>query len=247
MAQSSIAMTAGFMSLAVGLFIALIAVAMFIKYVERKKNSTMYLAISILIWFIAAWSVCIIYFFSGNNLPLAIICQKVVYIMTFFGTMFTFLFATEIFFKIKRIWKILYLLAGLIMILFIIFMDSVAVTEFPDHTGYPLLNIKLPFVILLVIYIVPTTIGIFYLALRTSRKIEERQYRIGFRVIALGEFMIFLTFISDTLQGIFIENIILYALFLYLTWVFPLAGCVFYYLGYIMPGWFMKWFKETEK
>lgn len=242
MAQSNIATTAGILSLIVGVFMFLIAIQLMRRYFERKKQSTLYLSLSIIGWLGAIWSVTLIYFTSGSNLEYAIFNQKVVYVSVFFGTILTYLFASEIFFQPTKQMKIAYISVGVIMAILIFAIDSVSVGEFPDGTGYPLLNIKLPFIILLIVYIIPTTIGIFWLAWKTSRKVEERQYQIGFKVIAIAEIFLVLTFVSDTLQGIFIDNITLYATFLYLTWVFPLLAGICYYIGYIMPGWFMKYF-----
>ena len=125
------------------------------------------------------------------------------------------------------------------------FMDSVSVTEFPDNTGYPLLNIKLLYIILLILYIVPTVIGFIHMALSTSKKIDKRQYQIGFKILAIAALMFLATFISDSLQATFIDHVGVYAFLLYLTWVFPLAACSLLYIGYVMPGWFSKYFKET--
>jgi hypothetical protein len=116
--------------------------------------------------------------------------------------------------------------------------DSVVIDTFPDGSGYPLLTITVGFSVLVVLYLVPTLIGIFVMAITVSRKVEERIYKFGFRLIAGGQLMILCTFIVDTLASLFMDQIAVYTLFLVLTWVFPLVAAILYYLGWIMPEWF---------
>lgn len=243
MTISSIALTAGIMSLTMGCIGTLIIFFCIAKYLERKQSSTLILSLSMVGWVSVMFFVTPIYLLAGTYLTLAIWFQKMVYVMTFVATILTFLFARQIFFdKMKKAFLYVYLIIGSIVIIVVLILDSVDVTVFPDGTGYPLLTIKFEYSILVVLYIFPTMLGIFIKALITSRKIEETLYRIGFRIIALGQIMLLTTFIFDTLATVFIDNITLYALFLYLTWIPPILALICYYVGWIMPDWFRKHF-----
>lgn len=244
MSTSTIALTAGYLSIIVAISIFVISIGIMKKYLERKKMATILLFFSIITWLVASLAVSIIYFLSEQNINLAMTMQKLVYSCVFIGTIFTYLFFTQIFFRHKNIIKIGYVIVGLIAILIVFIGDSVSVGVFPDGSGYPLLNIKIEYISLVVIYILPTTIWLFLIAWRTAKLIPEKEYQIGYRVIAFGQVFILLTFVSDTLQGIFTDTVGLYALFLYLTWIFPLLAMICYYIGYIMPGWFIKSFKK---
>lgn len=239
MALSSVAITAGIMSIICGIFMLLISSLIFKRLLERKQRSTLYLGLSTTSFAIASFAVVICYFFAETNLNWAIFAQKLVYVCVLAGCMMTFLFAHQIFFeKTKKIWIYMYILIGIIATIVLFATDSVVIETFPDGSGYPLLTIAVGFSVLVVLYLVPTIIGIFVMAIAVSRKVEEKIYKIGFRLIAGGQLMILCTFIVDTLASLFMDMITVYTIFLVLTWVFPLIAAIFYYLGWIMPVWF---------
>ncbi|MHA1672693.1 MAG: hypothetical protein ACTSYI_03615 [Promethearchaeota archaeon] len=240
MGQSSIATTAGIMSLFATFVAFLILIPVFQRYLTRKKKNTLFLAGSIMSWLATFIFATNIYFFSEANLDWVILCQKLVYVGVFLGTMFTFQFSQEIFFNLQKKWIFLYWGLGLVVIFLTLVLDSVEIAVFPDGSNYPLLTISLAFSIMVVIYILPTLFGIFYYALQTAKKIDDKSYRMGFKIIALSQIMIFATFIADTLASLMTTMVNLYALLLYLTWIFPLIAVVCYYLGWIMPNWFRK-------
>jgi len=204
------------------------------------------LAISIVCWALTSIFAANIYFFSEDSLTWVIWCQKLVYVGVFLGTMFTFQFSQEIFFTLEKKKIQAYWLIGVVVIVLTLILDSVEIGVFPDGSGYPLLTISLEFSIAVVLFIIPTVLGIFYKALKTASKIDDKVYKLGFRVIAIGQLMIFATFITDTLATLVTDNIGLYAWMLYLTWIFPLIGILCYYVGWIMPNWLRKLFKIEE-
>ena len=240
MGNSSIATTAGVMSLIGALITLLILFLLIQRYFIKKKKNTLFLVGSIVSWLATFIFATNIYFFSEENLSWVILCQKLVYVGVFLGTMFTFQFSQEIFFTIKKKWIFLYWGIGLIVIILTLILDSVEISVFPDGSNYPLLTISFEFSIMVVLYILPTLVSICYYALQTAKKVEDKAYRLGFKIIAFGQIMIFATFIADTVASLFTATLILYALMLYLTWIFPLFAVVCYYLGWIMPSWFRK-------
>ncbi|UYP45509.1 hypothetical protein NEF87_001794 [Candidatus Lokiarchaeum ossiferum] len=246
MAQSSIAIIAGCLSSVATIITIFIFTLILQKYFTRKKKNTLYLACSVLCWDLAFLAATIIYFFSEINLEMVIWCQKIVYCGVFLGIMFSFQFSQEIFFSLKKNVIYFYWIIGVIIILFTLILNSVNVAEFMDGSGYPLLTISLAFSILVVIFILPTILGIIISSLKIASRTEVGEFSLGFRIIALGQSMILLTFVADTLASIFIAQINVYALLLYLTWIFPMIAIICYYLGWIMPNWFKKWLNVQE-
>jgi hypothetical protein len=240
---SPIAQNAGYLSSVTGIFIICVGFLVLKIYMERKKKATFYLFLSMIAWGIASFSASVIYFQAGINLELGVFAQKLTYALVFLGIMMTLLFATEVFIKIQKKWLNLYISVGFLIIIVMFFVDSVIIGEFPDETSWPLLNIDLPFILLTVVYLIPTILTILFIAFKTSRRVQEREHKIGLRIIGLGQMMIILTFISDVLQGIMIDDLNLYAMFLYFTWIFPLIAIFCYYLGWIMPKWFVSLFQ----
>ncbi|MHA1112264.1 MAG: hypothetical protein ACTSRE_14250 [Promethearchaeota archaeon] len=240
MAQSPIAVTAGILSIASAAFIFFICILILFRYIKRKKINTLYLAISILFWGLGCIFASNIYLLAETNLTWVIWCQKLVYVCVFLGIMFTYQFSQGIFLQNKKMIMLIYWAIGLIVIILTLALPSVEIGVFPDGSNYPLLTIKIAFSILVVVYLLPTIISVIVKALQTANKIEDRGYKFGFRVISVGQFMIIFTFIVDTIATIVIDNIQLYSVMLYLTWIFPLIGVVCYYIGWILPNWVKK-------
>ena len=240
MVQSPIALTAGILSIASAVFIFFICFLILIRYIKRKKINTLYLALSIFFWGLACIFASNIYLLAETHLTWVIWCQKLVYVCVFLGIMFTYQFSQGIFLHNKKWMMLIYWALGIIVIVLTLALDSVEFSVFPDGSNYPLLTIKLAFSILVVVYILPTIISIIIKALQSASRIEDKGPKFGFRVISAGQFMIIFTFIVDTLATILIENVQLYSAMLYLTWIFPLIGVIFYYIGWILPTWVKK-------
>lgn len=242
MLLSIIATIAGYMSLISAFFMFLLIIPIIKRYLDRKKINTLYLVFSIFSWLIATVSAGIIYFFADTHLNLSIWAQKIVYSGVFLGCMFLFQFSQGIFlFNQKKIIH-LYWVIGTIIILLTLLLNSVEIGQFPDDSNHPLLTIKLLYSILVVIFLIPTIISIFVKALQTASKVDDMAYKFGFRVIAIGQIMVILTFLIDTIASLVVNNPNLYSWMLYLTWIFPLLACIFYYLGWIMPRWLKELF-----
>lgn len=235
MATSQIALIAGYLALLSGIIILIIAIRLFILYKEKKSIPGLFLCLSVFAWMGAAFSVMEIYFFAGDNLGVSIIFQKLVYLFVFVATMLTFMFGSKIFFTIKKPFLVIYLIIGITSIIVILITDSVDVNNFPDGSGYPLLSLSVDYGLIMVLYILPTTLSIAIVALRLSKKVEDIAYKQGFKIIAYGQIMLILTFLVDTLASLFIEDIGVYSLFLYLTWVFPIFAAICYDTGWRIP------------
>ncbi|MHA1338960.1 MAG: hypothetical protein ACTSRZ_08480 [Promethearchaeota archaeon] len=81
----------------------------------------------------------------------------------------------------------------------------------------------------------PTSIGVFISAYRLSKRVEGEIYQKAFKYIAFGTLTIPLTFVIDAIASFFLNNEILYALFLYLTWAPPPFASYLYLIGYTLP------------
>ncbi len=238
---------AGFMSLIAGmLMIVVLNRNIWKKYKEKRQKPTLYLFYSILGWNITSWCATVVYFIAGYALDIAIIFQKLIYIWIFVGTIWMFLFAREIFFHTKKIWLAIYLAIGAvcIVILAIFELSDIFFLE-PEH--YPVLILKTEFGIILVGYLVPTFLGIFISAWRSAKRVEDPLYRVGYKFIAWGQLFIIFTFIVDTFRTFAIRELGTGGdVFLVLTWIFPLFGVTFYYLGWILPDSLRAWIQGRQ-
>ena len=243
--MSSIALISGYLALFSAFVILIVNLVLIKKYREKKRTSTLYLILSIFGWMGAILSAMIIYWIAGFNLDVAIFFQKLVYAFVFGATILTFLFASKVFFEPKKLLVYIYIAIGATMVLLMLIDDSVEITTFPDGSGYPLLTIDLLYSLLIVVYVVPTVLGICVVAIRLSRKVEGLE-KLAFKIIGIGQIMLLLTFVIDTLATVFIDDLGLYSMFLYLTWIAPMIASIFYYLGWTLPMWFKKAIKATE-
>jgi hypothetical protein len=234
------------MSLIGGILILIIATRILAKWKEKRQKATLFLFVSILAWVGGCWSAMGIYSLAEINTNAAILLQKSVYSFVFAGGMFMFLFGCEIFFHFKsKLVRPLYFILGCAFIVLVLTLDSVDVQYFPaEYVNYPLLSIKIEFSIILVLYLVPILVGISVLAIRASKKLEDRVYAIGYRFIAYGNLSILAIFVVDALsteaQGFYIA----YAVLLNFTWILPIIAAFCSYLGWTLPDWFRGLVKQ---
>ncbi|OLS12733.1 MAG: hypothetical protein RBG13Loki_3655 [Promethearchaeota archaeon CR_4] len=238
--------SASIMALIAGLLILIIGAILYQKWKEKKQTPTLFLTISIFAWVGACWSAMGIYTLAEFATEIAIVLQKCVYSFVLLGGMMMFLFGTPTFYHFKsKIWTYLYVILGCAFIILVWMMDSVDVRYFPGYDTYPLLSIKIEYSIFLVLYLVPLLIGIPILALRTSRRINERLYSVGYRFIAYGTLDILAVFVVDALSTVAQGMNLIYAILLNLTWIFPLIAAFFCYIGWTLPNWFRSIIKKN--
>lgn len=234
MVMSSIALTAGIISSAMGVIMLIVGIRLFIQYLKKKNIAGLFLCLSVFGFTFTVWCSVITYLIAGIDPNAAVIFQKLIYVFVFLGTMFTYLFASRIFFEPKKIYSAIYLIIGVVAIFLIALTNSSDTDVFPDGSNYPLYTLNITYSIVLVLFIIPTALGVFWVAWRLSNKVDNKRDRKRFRLIAIGQLMIPVTFIIDTLSSVFITILFLYALFLYLTWVPPAIAAICYDLGWIV-------------
>ncbi|MHA1732580.1 MAG: hypothetical protein ACTSU5_11605 [Promethearchaeota archaeon] len=232
-----VGISAGVMSLGASTMILFIAYRLFQRYREKKNRATLFLIASTLAFAVTCLSGTATYFIAPFNLPLAIVTNAIIYTFTFLATMLMFMFASEVFFQADKKWIVAYLVAGFTIIALILFTDSVATEMIGD---YPVLVLKDLYTVLLVAYLIPTNLGIFWVARRASGKVEDPLYAAGYRAISWGDLMPLLAFVADASASFSMTVEWLYTAFLLLTWVFPIIAVFFLYAGYILPDWFKK-------
>ncbi|MBD3352032.1 MAG: hypothetical protein GF364_11150 [Candidatus Lokiarchaeota archaeon] len=235
MAMSIIALTAGIISGIMGLLMLLIGLKLYNLYQKNPKKEGLYLCLSIFSFIITTWSATIVYLSAGSSLIVAQIFQKSIYTFVFIGIMLTFLFASKIFFTPKKELFVAYIVLGIACILILVAFPTSEVDNFPDSADYPLLLLKLEYGILLVLYILPTAFGIFWIGMKVSKKVDDPISKTSFRYISTAQLMIPLTFTFDTIASLFMNNIYVYSIFLYLTWVPPVVAAYLYDRGYTLP------------
>ncbi len=232
MVLTSIGIFAAIISFIAGLLIFIVNIRVWGKYKEKHQKPTLYLYLAIWGWITASWGATVVYISAGFVPSVAELFQKVLYAGVFFSTIFMFRFAAEVFFHIKKMWMWIYITLGIVIVALLVSISKSTI-EYLD--GYPILLLEEIFSGILVAYLFPTFFGIFIMARRAGRKIDDPIYQVGYTFIGLGQLVAVATFIIDSVATIVIKDPILYPIFLALTWVFPIFGAILYYLGWILP------------
>jgi hypothetical protein len=235
MVMSNIALVAGLISTVMATIMFLIGLRLLRLTIKKKKRAGFFLVLSIFSWTSTAASASIVYLTAELNPYSADLFQRLIYVFVFLGAIFAFLFGNDVFYKAKPKLSLLYIATGITLIIIFLIAPINEITVFPDGSNYPLYSVSLVFGMILVGYLFPTIIGISWIALKISNKMEDDLYKRGFKIIAIGQLIIPLTFIMDTLASLFISEPVLYPLFLYLTWVFPPIGAFSYNYGWTLP------------
>jgi hypothetical protein len=246
MTASLIAYNVGILSIIIGFLMSYIGALLIAKYRQKRQKATLYLMISTFAWALCSWTASVIYLTAGDNVDTAKTVQIFMYGLVFTATIFTYMFARKIFFVVKTQWYKLYVLVGIIAIIIIGLSDSSDTINFPDSTNYPAINLKTEYSLILVAYILPTLIGIMVVALKTAKKMEEKGYLLGFRLIGFSQFFIFLVFVCDAIASANITDPVLYAFFLYMQWIVALVASICSYVGWALPPWFKRIYKITD-
>lgn len=239
---STIAYTAGILSFTAGCIIFFIFVMIFIKYRLNKQRATLFLAISVLTWTLTSWFASGVYFLAYDYENIAHILQNFMYSSVFLGSMGIFFFAANVFFKSKKSWNLIYVLIGIIFILIISLTNSSDPIPFPDTTEldpHYAFILKTEYSILLVIYLLPTFFGTCFISFRTGIRADGTN-KVRFYMLGIGLVSVVGVFVCDTIAGLFLEDPMFYAIFLYAQWIFAIISAFTMYLGWIMPGWFKK-------
>ncbi len=227
------------MSAIAGILVLICAIRILQKWREKHQRATLYLFISILAWVGGCWSAMVLYPIAEIETPVAVILQQFVYAFVYIGGMFMFLFGCEIFFHFKsKVYRPVYFLIGCVCIAITFLFESVDIQFFPGYGTYPLLSIKIEFSIILVLYLLPILLGISFVAIRASKKLEDRVYAVGYRFIAYGNLSILLIFIIDALSTEAQGEPILYAVLMNFTWILPIIAALCSYVGWTLPEWF---------
>lgn len=102
---------------------------------------------------------------------------------------------------------------------------------------------------LFLIYNAIICILLSYFALRESRRIDQKIYRIGFQAIAFGfiaNLLVFVFFLVDSILIVLNPDSIGYSVFISIGWIMAFITAFLFYLGYILPAWFRKWIEKKS-
>ncbi len=192
-------------------------------------------------WVATYWSATTVYFSAGFNIDLALFFQRFFYTGNILGAIFLFLFALAVFFQIKKMWKGLYLLGGvaIIVALFVV-GDSSSVKLIDSENSYSILLLSEIFGVVIMIYLLPTFLGIFFTARRASKKIEDPLYKGGYQYIANGQIFGICTMGVDVIGTLVINELVAYTICLNLTCIFLIFAAWCYYIGWILPSGFRR-------
>ncbi|MHA1732578.1 MAG: hypothetical protein ACTSU5_11595 [Promethearchaeota archaeon] len=231
------------MSAAAGVFALLITLKILARYMGKDKGSrnsaTLFLVGGLFFWVAVCFLALTTYAVGTVDAGVAKRTNQVMYSCIILATMLTYLFAARVFFEPKNSWTAVYLAVGLAYILVFQVINPVTV-EAIGTGGFVVVVLEDLYGILLVAYLVPTLVGIFLVAKRTARKMEDPVYKAGYKYIGWGQIAILLVLVMDTLASVFLDQQALYVSFLVLTWVWPIVSAYLQYLGWILPDWLRK-------
>ncbi len=207
----------------------------------------MFLCVGMCGWVITCWSATTVYFSAGFDIGLALVFQRLIYTGNILGAMFLFLFASEIFFQVKKMWKTIYILGGVALIVALFEVEFSSVYLIEPAQNYNVLLLSEVFGGLMLIYLLPAFLGIFFTARRASKKMENPLYKAGYNYIANGQIFGLLTMAADIIGTIVIDDVITYTICLNLTWIFLIFTAWFYYIGWILPPGFRRRIEMQEE
>ena len=88
---------------------------------------------------------------------------------------------------------------------------------------------------------------LFYYAFKESKLTEQKEYRVGFQLIAMGQLaniLIFIFFLGDAILLLFNPGSPGFSIFIYLAWISALIANFLFYLGFILPTWFRNYINK---
>ncbi|MCP4762878.1 MAG: hypothetical protein GY870_13955 [archaeon] len=247
---SDIALIAGFFSGIGAIFIS--AMGFRLGWLYKKKNKStagLLLTLSVIFWAISAYCSTYVYYTTGrgpNPIPeLTKIVQIIMYSCVFIATMFTYLFASLIFFKPKKWFTILYIIVGIICLILLFdpntaLMPGEIYENIPGVENYQTLLLSDFGSIILLIYVGVTTVSLLIITLKLRKRTPKKLDKLRMLYAAMGQLMILITFTCDALASVFQDTLFLYALFLWLTWIVPNFAVFFYYAGWTVPAWVQR-------
>ncbi len=219
--------------------IAIFAYSIIIKTIQRKKQVTFYLMMTIVLF------AAVIFVSMFTNVQAWILTYRAawnaflnpaVYFLLCIAIFFLFVFCTEVFVTKKRRWVqwvylVWALLAGTLIIL-----------PF-NNWGISGANqaFRLFAQIHLLFYMLVTLVMQARGAFHTAKRVEGIAEKLTFRFIGYGAIVIVLALIcvvGDTLIGLLLKGAGQYNALGTLVWVFSTIGMILLYLGFIQPNWF---------
>ncbi len=216
------------------------------RYKKNPQRATLYIAFTNLSWSMLAFCASYIYLFAGIDLAFAVFSQVVMYGSLLSGVIFTYMFARKAFFTEEKKFLLIYVILGIILIVFLAIPGSSFEDHFPDSIGigpddtYPALILTSEFGLVVAVYIFPTLVGVMISAFRVASRLGDKLYARGFQFIGIGEALILGSFACDTIATLFIADVVGYAIALYSQWTLNVVASILVYVGYTMPGWFQR-------
>jgi hypothetical protein len=240
------------------LSVFLIAIVIFQKWRVRRTVATLYLSIALFSISFAAlfvFSGLASWFFSwiaGGYSPTTKsptyyeISLPLGYATVILYDIFIVLFAIEIFFN-KNIKKVIpFVIAG-VVIAILLFLPTNYWGVNPELTDPASTRIIATGLFLL--YNAIICILLSYFAFRESSRTEQKEYRVGFQAIAFGfiaNLMVFVFFLLDSVLIMLNPTSPGYSMFISIGWIMAFITAFLFYLGYILPAWFRKWFEKKS-
>ncbi|MHA1301246.1 MAG: hypothetical protein ACTSO9_17630 [Candidatus Helarchaeota archaeon] len=252
MANTQVVMFAFFYELFGGAFLIIISLFALKRYLERRRNATLFLSCAIL----SLGAAILISSFgrlaalmTGVNpliyhgyqyipfvwIALALVCNII-------GDIFFLLFTNDVFYNSNKKFTVFILLTGSILaFLLLLLVPTPPLDPINSEPNINYINLFQMIWLLHAIYTFFTgglvTVSAFRMAQKDRPLVEKR----GLQLIGITGICLAITNIMFVID----ENITVYfggdfSIFYYLAWIFAHVGVVFSYLGFILPNWLRK-------
>jgi len=221
--------------------IAIFLISMVVKAIQRKKQVTYFLLITILLFFAAILTSTVFNlqaWILDYRPAWGVFVNPIVYFLLCISVYFMFLFCTAVFVIKPRKWvQVVYLLWALLAGILIVLPQNNWGILGADQAFRLIAQVHLLFYMLVTLLLQARG------AFRTASRVEDSSEKRPLRVIGYGAiFLVFGLFsvVGDTLIGLLLKAAGQYNILGTLVWVFSTVGMIFLYIGYIQPGWFKK-------
>ncbi len=234
----------------------ILSISLFKKYLDRKKEQTLTLAIYLILGTIgvtiSAYGRVMSFLAWQSNIDLSTHPTSVLgYVFFTVANIFLYKFVHDIFIKEKTFLKYYFAAISGIMIgalLYHLFTDPFYDTSKPTEE----LNWAY-FALAYVIFTLLTFTLISIIVFRGARKITVKYYRRGLQLIGFYQLTVILAFlvlvidIVASSMGVALIDDTNYSWFFILAWLILLISMFMAYIGYTMPNWFKKMFQDESR
>ena len=240
------------------LFVTFVVLMLYVRYIRRRRNAALALAVAFSFWDIAIICLFVMRLLSylsesgrvvfGTDLVFSELGISLGYAFSALSNVFIFLFVSIVFQQSQIFRKM-----GMFPVIFVGALNGITVGMLISNAiiTWPAPEYALEPTIYHLLLTFLSFIALIGFTRQPLQQATTRWQKAGFKFIitsgVLG-ILIYLSFTIDvTIQQIWPETFTGYTVFFFLAYVFAIIMCSFAYLGYVMPDFVRNFYKEREE